>query len=307
MHEKAGIKITWCQNHPECHDKHFRCHVADRHTYCMSCDNPSTIKCGLCDNYMCKNCHCYCTSADTWSGFIFACLGHGGSPRMIYEKARFAGLRAYTHTIYRNDPMFPRNFGPFNDVTDFDPADEQQCWRCSPHDAGEDFTLQVENYNINFSRRPVFAAQRGSAVPSYIADPCVNDEMYNRMTDDEARHATSSVLSRRQERERLAPPGARGDHIARKRVALEVSLAPDPERRVAACRPLNRSWKCCCCPFEFDRGEESETIHFCSFDGCQHVMCAEHAHTVGLSYVKFPGQNDLVFGHYFCWHHKHSD
>eukprot|EP00971_Amphidinium_carterae_P246100 4887765-Amphidinium_carterae.1 len=93
----------------------------------MSCDSPSTIQCGLCPNFMCKNCHCHCTAADTWSGFTFACLGHGESPRMVYEKARFARLRAYTHTIYRNDPMFPRSFEPFNEVTDLDPADEQQC------------------------------------------------------------------------------------------------------------------------------------------------------------------------------------
>eukprot|EP00971_Amphidinium_carterae_P015919 314346-Amphidinium_carterae.1 len=36
-------------------------------------------------------------------------------------------------------------------------------------------------------------------------------------------------------------------------------------------------------------------------------MCVEHAHAVGLRIVKWPGKDDLIFPHYFCWHHKHSD
>eukprot|EP00971_Amphidinium_carterae_P180232 3574887-Amphidinium_carterae.1 len=126
----------------------------------MSCGTSSSFKCSICPNFMCKNCHCYCTAADTWPGFALACLGHGGSPRMVYEKARFSRLRAFTCTIHRNDPAFPRNFGPFNEAVDFDPKDRQHQWRVFPHDAGDDFTKQVENYNIGFSRRTVFAAQR---------------------------------------------------------------------------------------------------------------------------------------------------
>eukprot|EP00971_Amphidinium_carterae_P127236 2521386-Amphidinium_carterae.3 len=206
-----------------------------------------------------------------------------------------------------HDPMFPGNFGPFNEVEDLDTVDEPQCWKCSPLDAADDFTLQVENYNINFSRKPIFLAQRGTRVPRYISDPGVDEGRYNRMTDDDARHATSSVTSRRRQQYQFSPPGAAGDHIARKRVAEEVFHAEDSEIRVVSQRPLNRIWKCCCCPFEFRFGEECETIHFCSFDGCQHVMCVEHAHTVGLRYVKNPGLPDLAFPHYFCWHHKHAD
>eukprot|EP00971_Amphidinium_carterae_P110479 2188540-Amphidinium_carterae.2 len=100
---------------------------------------------------MCKNCHCYVTSVDTWSGFTFACLGHGGSPRMVYKRARFARMRAYTPAIARHDSMFSRNFGPFNEVQEVNDMDERQCWKCSPHEAKDDFTLQVENYNINYS------------------------------------------------------------------------------------------------------------------------------------------------------------
>eukprot|EP00971_Amphidinium_carterae_P071081 1405388-Amphidinium_carterae.1 len=127
------------------------------------------------------------------------------------------------------------------------------------------------------------------------------------MTNEEARPATSSVLSRREERERLGASGARGDHLLRKRAAREVAAAADPEIRLTTYSPLRRTWKCCLRPQEFPLGEESADIHFCSFADCQHVMCAEHAHTVGVRYVKFPGRDDLVFGHYFCWHHKNSD
>eukprot|EP00971_Amphidinium_carterae_P098760 1953135-Amphidinium_carterae.1 len=80
-------------------------------------------------------------------------------------------MRAFTPTICRHDPMFPRNFGPFNEVEEVNEMDEPQCWECSPHEAGDDFALQVENYNINFSRKPIFAAQRGTSVPRYIGDP----------------------------------------------------------------------------------------------------------------------------------------
>eukprot|EP00971_Amphidinium_carterae_P257183 5105811-Amphidinium_carterae.1 len=117
----------------------------------MSCGTPSTIKCGICPKYMCKNCHCYVTSADTWLGFTFACLSYGESPRMVYKKARFARVRAYTPSIHRHDPMFLRNFGSLNKVPMGTEWDERQCWKCSPHKAGDDFALQVENYNINYS------------------------------------------------------------------------------------------------------------------------------------------------------------
>eukprot|EP00971_Amphidinium_carterae_P238114 4727091-Amphidinium_carterae.1 len=307
MYEKGFVKLIWCKNHPDVQDRDFARHTVDRSSKCMSCGDPSTIKCGICPIYMRKNCHCYVTSVDTWSGFTFACLGHGGSPRMVYEKARFARLRAYTPTICRHDPMFPRNFGPFNEVEDSDMVDEPQCWKCSPHNAADDFTLQVENYNINYSRKPIFAAQRGTSTPRYIAYPGVDERRYNRMTDDEARHATTSVLSRRNQRYQFSPPGSAGDHLARKRVAQEVFHAEDSEIRVVSQRPLNRVWKCCCCPYEFRFGEECESIHFCSFDCCQHVMCVEHAHAVGLRRVENPGHPDLIFPQYFCWHHKHSD
>eukprot|EP00971_Amphidinium_carterae_P156865 3109787-Amphidinium_carterae.1 len=98
---------------------------------------------------------------------------------MVYEKARFARVRAYTPAIHKHDPMFPRNFGPFNEAPVGTEWDERQCWECSPHEAGDDFTLQVENYNINYSRKPIFVAQRGKEVPRYIGDPCI-PEISNR-------------------------------------------------------------------------------------------------------------------------------
>eukprot|EP00971_Amphidinium_carterae_P225768 4477754-Amphidinium_carterae.1 len=82
MYEKGMIKLTWCKSHGDVQDRHFARHTVDRSTRCVSCGTPSTTKCGICPEYMCKNCHCYVTSVDTWSGFTFACLGHGGSPRM---------------------------------------------------------------------------------------------------------------------------------------------------------------------------------------------------------------------------------
>eukprot|EP00971_Amphidinium_carterae_P071074 1405338-Amphidinium_carterae.1 len=82
MYEKGFVKLTWCMNHPDVQDRDFARHTVDRGSKCMSRGDPSTIKCGICPNYMCKNCHCYVTSVDTWSGFTFACLGHGGSPRI---------------------------------------------------------------------------------------------------------------------------------------------------------------------------------------------------------------------------------
>eukprot|EP00971_Amphidinium_carterae_P007743 153350-Amphidinium_carterae.1 len=115
MHEKGLIKLTWCTSHEDASDRDFKRHTVDKSSRCMSCGTPSTNKCGICPEYMCKNCHCYVSSADTWSGFTFACLSHGGSPRMVYEKARFARVKAYTPSIHRHDPMFPRNFGPFNE------------------------------------------------------------------------------------------------------------------------------------------------------------------------------------------------
>eukprot|EP00971_Amphidinium_carterae_P319894 6358571-Amphidinium_carterae.1 len=189
--------------------------------------------------------------------------------------------------------------------------DERQCWECSPHEAGDDCTLQVENYNINYSRKPIFADKRGREVSRYISDSCIvsdrDDKRTHRMTDDDARHATPFVLSTRTSQVVFPPPGALGNSQARLKVAQEVFHAEDSEIRVKGHRPLNRRWKCCCCPYEFKFGEEDETIHFCNFDGCQHVMCIEHAHAVGLRRVKWPGQEDLIFPHYFCWHHKHSD
>eukprot|EP00971_Amphidinium_carterae_P255244 5066980-Amphidinium_carterae.2 len=62
-----------------------------------------------------------------------------GSPRMIYEKARFTRLRAFTHTIYWNDPAFPRNLGPLNDVDYLDPDDRNNHWMAFPLDAAGDF------------------------------------------------------------------------------------------------------------------------------------------------------------------------
>eukprot|EP00971_Amphidinium_carterae_P120666 2390847-Amphidinium_carterae.1 len=151
--------------------------------------------------------------------------------------------------------MFPRNFGPFNEAPVGTEWDERQCWECSPHEAGDDFTLQVENYNIHYSRKPIFAAQRGRDVPRYIDDPCIvsfrDDRRTHRMTDDDARHANPSVLSTRTTQTIFSPPGALGDSQARVRVAQEVFHAEDAEIRVKGYRPLKRRWKCCCCPFEF--------------------------------------------------------
>eukprot|EP00971_Amphidinium_carterae_P349810 6491238-Amphidinium_carterae.1 len=232
---------------------------------------------------------------------------------MVYEKARFARVRAYNPSIHRHDPMFPRCFGAFNEDPVGAEGDERPCWEYSPHEAGDNFTLQVENYNINYSRKPIFAAQRGMEVPRYICDPCVSDvvdrddQRTYRMTDDDARHATPFVLSTRTTQVAFSPPGALGDSQARQRVAIEVFNAEDSEIRIKGHRPLKRRWKCCCCPYEFRTGEEDDAIHFCSFDGCQHVMCIEHAHAVGLRRVTWPGKPDLIFPHYFCWRHKQSD
>eukprot|EP00971_Amphidinium_carterae_P349387 6490993-Amphidinium_carterae.3 len=126
------------------------------------------------------------------------------------------------------------------------------------------------------------------------------------MTNEEARPASSSLITRREDCERVCgPSGARGHHLLRKRTEREVANAPDPKIRHGL--QLKRTWKCCWCPQEFPLGDESADIHFRSFADCQHVMCAEHAHTVGVRCFKFPGQSDLVFGHYYCWHHKGSD
>eukprot|EP00971_Amphidinium_carterae_P255245 5066980-Amphidinium_carterae.3 len=132
--------------------------------------------------------------------------------------------------------------------------------------------------------------------------------MYASVDNAQARPATSSVISRKEDRERGCGTCARGHHLLRKRAEREAAHADDPEiRRSEDNRHRKRPWTCCICSLEFVNGDESEDIHFCSFHDCQHVMCAEQAHTVGIRNVKVPGQKDLVFAHYFCWHHKESD
>eukprot|EP00971_Amphidinium_carterae_P210645 4179809-Amphidinium_carterae.1 len=78
------------------------------------------------------------------------------------------------------------------------------------------------------------------------------------MTDDDARHATPFVLLTRTTQVVFSPPGALGDFQARQRVAQEVFYAEDAEIRVKGHRPLNRRWKCCCCPYKFKYGEEDD-------------------------------------------------